>query len=189
MADPTGRMPPWPTEPPRFGSVVLRRFTDADAAMAVELATDPYVPATGSLPAGADQDQALAWVRRQIGRHAEGVGFSFCVADAATDRPLGQTGLWLRSAADRRARVGYALTPSVRGRGIAVDALRAVLAFAWTIAGLERVEALIEPWNVASILTAERAGFRPEGLLHDHVEIGGTRRDVVGYAAVRTPAG
>jgi ribosomal-protein-alanine N-acetyltransferase len=40
--------------------VVLRAFRLDDVAMAVELASDPYVPLTGSLPANADEAQARA---------------------------------------------------------------------------------------------------------------------------------
>jgi ribosomal-protein-alanine N-acetyltransferase len=40
--------------------VVLRAFRLDDVAMAVELASDPYVPLTGSLPANAEEAQARA---------------------------------------------------------------------------------------------------------------------------------
>lgn len=178
-------LPPWPTDPPRFKTVLLRGFTVADVELARQLAVDPYVPQTGSLPAHADAAEALAWVRRQIGRHAEGTGYAFCVADAATDVGLGMVGLWCRDLMVGRASAGYSVAPSARGRGVAVEALNALLGFAWTIAALERVELLIEPRNTASLRTAERAGFRRERLAPSHTEIGGTRRDVYVYARVR----
>jgi RimJ/RimL family protein N-acetyltransferase len=43
----------------------------------------------------------------------------------------------------------------------------------------------IEPWNTASVRTAERAGYEREGLLRSYLEIGGQRRDMLVYAAVR----
>ena len=50
---------------------------------------------------------------------------------------------------------------------------------------LHRLELYIEPWNLASIRTAERAGYEREGLLRSHQEIAGERCDMVLYAAIR----
>lgn len=94
-------------------------------------------------------------------------------------------GLWCRDLTVGRATAGYSVALSARGRGVATDALTALLGFAWTLAGLERIELSIEPWNTASLRTAERAGFRRERLALKHTEIGGTRRDVYVYARVR----
>ncbi|GAB3463939.1 GNAT family protein [Kineococcus endophyticus] len=177
-------LPPVPDRLPA-GPVALRPFRDGDVAMAVELATDPYVPLTGSLPAHADADEALAWVRRQRGRFAEGVGYALAIADHATDEALGQIGLWVRDLDEGRLSVGYAVAPSARGRGVAAAALTALTSFAWTVPGAHRVELRVEPWNEASVRSAERAGYRREGLLRGHQEIGGRRRDLLLYATVR----
>ncbi len=57
-----------------------------------------------------------------------------------------------------------------------------------TIAELHRIELTIEEWNIASVRTAERAGFRREGLLRSHQKIGGRRRDMLIYAVTRVAA-
>jgi RimJ/RimL family protein N-acetyltransferase len=44
---------------------------------------------------------------------------------------------------------------------------------------------VIEPWNVGSITTAERAGYEREDLLRSHQQIGGRRRDMFLYAVTR----
>src|SRR3954447_9631706 len=178
-------LPPWPCVPPSFGAVVLREFTDDDLPMVLDLATDPYVPLIGSLPAHATEAEARKWIERQRGRYAEGAGFSFAVAVAHTGRAVGTMGLWLRELASGRASAGYCIAPGARGFGYAADALTAVTAFGWSLSGVYRVELHIEPWNRGSIRTAERAGYQREGLLRSHQEIGGQRRDMLLYAAVR----
>ena len=40
----------------------------------------------------------------------------------------------------------------------------------------------MEPWNEASIRTAERAGFRREGLLRSWQEVGAERKDMLMYS-------
>jgi len=167
------------------GSVVLREFSDLDVTMAMELSTDPYVPLTGSLPPNASQQQALEWVHRQRGRPVEGIGFSFAIAEASTDRAIGAIGLWLAALSQGRGTAGYSVAPGARGHGVAAAALTALTSFAWTIPELHRIELYIEPWNVASVKTAERSGYEREGLLRSQREIGGRRRDMLLYAAVR----
>ena len=174
-----------PGEPPAFGDVVLRPFTLADVDMVVDLSTDPYVPLTGSLPPHADHEQAVAYIRRQVGHLDAGTGYSFVIADRSTGQALGTAGLWLAPIAAGRATAGYSVAPQARGRGVATDGLTALTGFGWTVPGLWRIELYIEPWNAASIRTAERAGYSPEGLLRSHQAIGGQRVDMLLYASVR----
>lgn len=155
------------------------------AAMAMDLSIDPYVPTVGTLPAKASLEEALAWVERQRQHHVRGTGFAFAVADAGTGRCLGHIGLWLSELGKGWAQAGYAVSPEDRGRGVAAEALRALQGFAWTIPELHRIELYIEPWNTASVRSAENAGFTREGLLRSHQEIAGARRDMLLYAAVR----
>ncbi|MGC5615349.1 GNAT family N-acetyltransferase [Georgenia sp. Z1491] len=181
-------LPPWPDTAPAHGGAVLRRPRTADAEMARELATDPYVPLIGTLPAHASSDEAIAWVERQRARYDDGAGFSFTIVERATGAAVGSCGLWLRELADGRASIGYSLVPSARGRGLATDALLALTAFAWTVPALHRVELRIEPGNTGSLAVAERAGYVREGVLRSHEEIGGRRVDMVILAVVR-PSG
>jgi RimJ/RimL family protein N-acetyltransferase len=178
-------LPPWPRTPPAHGGVVLREFRDTDLPLALELSTDPYVPVISSLPERATDAQALDWIRRQRGRWAEGTGFSFAVAEADTGRAVGQLGLWLAEWPQGRAEIGYMVSPGSRGHGVAAHGLIAATAFAWTIPGLHRIELHIEPWNTASLRTAERAGYERDGLLRSHQELGGRRRDMALFAAIR----
>jgi ribosomal-protein-alanine N-acetyltransferase len=175
----------WPTEPVACGPIVLREFSAADLPMVRQMSGDPYVPLIGTLPPNASEQEGRAYIDRQRGRLAEGKGFSFAIAEAGTGRGVGQIGLWLAGLGEGRATAGYSVMPSARGRGLASAALTALTSFAWTIPELHRIELYIEPWNAGSVKTAERARFEREGLLRSHQEIGGRRRDMLLYAAVR----
>jgi [ribosomal protein S5]-alanine N-acetyltransferase len=179
------QLPPWPDTAPGHGSVVLRRFTDDDFPLAVELGADTYIPLIGSLPAHPSRQQSLDWIHRQHDRYTEGTGLSFAIADAATGTAVGAIGLWLKNLPAGRATVGYSVSPAHRGRGVATSAVMALTRFAWTIPDLHRIELYIEPWNTGSIRVAHAAGFQQEGLLRSHQEIGGTRRDFLLYAMIR----
>ena len=175
-----------PSVAPTFGDVRLRAFEARDADMVRNLSTDPYVPLTGSLVANATTEQAIEWIERQHERLATDTGYSFCIADIDDDRPLGGTGLWLAPIAQGRATAGYGVAPGERGHGVGAQALTALTAFAWTIGEVHRIELYIEPWNVASTRTAQRAGYQHEGLLRSHQVIGARRVDMMIYSALRS---
>ena len=157
--------------------------------MVCELSTDPYVSQTSSLPLDAGEAAALGWIERQHDRLTEGAGFSFCAVDRTSGTPVGTVGLWTRGFPGGRVSAGYSLAPSARGRGVATDARAAVTDFAWSLPPIHRIELFIEPCNEGSRRTAARAGYRHEGLLRSHHEIGGQRRDMELWARLRTDPG
>jgi len=170
---------------PSADGVLLRPFAAGDVAMLRDLATDPYVPLIGSLPADATEQQALDFIERQHSRWTTGVGYSFCVADLFDGRALGTAGLWLGDLTHGRASAGYTVAPGARRRGVASRALRALTTFGWTLPELFRIELYVEPWNTGSIRTAEAVGYVREGLLRSHQPIGDRRVDMLLYAALR----
>jgi RimJ/RimL family protein N-acetyltransferase len=173
----------WPDPLPRHGPIGLRPFHRGDLQLVAELAADPYVPLIGTIPAPYSEAAGLAYLERQHQRLADGTGWSFAIAELATDRAVGGAGLWLRD--DDPATVGYAVAASARGRGIARAALTALTEFAWTRQDLRTVELFIEPTNLASIAVAERCGYRRHELIAGHTEIGGIRRDMLRWEAIR----
>ena len=69
-----------------------------------------------------------------------------------------------------------------RGAGFATAALELVVDRAFA-AGMERLQATVEPWNVASQRVLEKGGFEREGLLRGYASYGEEpRRDVFLYA-------
>ena len=143
------------------------------------------MPLIGTLPPNASPQEAQGYIDRQLGRLAEGIGFPFAIAAAEGNRAVGGIGLWLQGLARGRATVGYSVTPSARGCGLGSAALTALTSFAWSVPALHRIELSIEPWNLGSTKTAERAEYEREGLLRSHQEIGGHRRDMLLYATIR----
>ncbi|MFC9976492.1 GNAT family N-acetyltransferase [Spirillospora sp. NPDC127200] len=81
---------------------------------------------------------------------------------APGDAPLlGVTGLRRQSGPDGvDAEIVYSLEPARWGQGLAAEAARAVLGYAFEVVGLRRVTAEIDVRNAASIDVAERLGMR-----------------------------
>lgn len=113
------------------------------------------MPTTGSLR------EAIDYVRRRHSRLRTGVGYSFAVADAATDDAVGKIGLWLRDIREGRATTGYWMGPEPVALGVLTD---------WAL------QLFVEPWNDCSSRAAERCGFECEGLLRSWQLVGSARR-------------
>lgn len=64
------------------------------------------------------------------------------------------------------------------GRGIASNALRILLDYAFTVKNLERVYAEVYGFNQRSLRLMEHIGFQKEGVLHQHELHNGVRQDL-----------
>ena len=205
---PTGPADALPVLP--AGPFRLRAFEPRDVAMVVEASVDPVIPLISSVPPEASATDAAAFVARQRHRLRDGYGYSFVIAeitgpptaagppgppghpdapdhpDADADRGVGSIGLWLRDIDLGRASVGYWVVPSARGRRAAGFAVASLAAWVFDQLAIPRLELHVEPWNVASIRTAERAGFVREGLLRSWQGVGDERRDVYVYSLLPT---
>lgn len=184
FCDPRGMLV-WPRHDPSHARVRLRPFHADDLPMVQDLATDTYVCDIGSLARFAMASEALEWIAVQQSRHLHGSAYSFCIASRDGGVPLGQAVLWTRSLDHGVAGCAYSIAPAYRGRGLAADALRALVDFGWGLYQLHRLELLIEPWNHAALRTAEQAGFAREGLLRSYHQVAGERRDVLVYSRIR----
>jgi RimJ/RimL family protein N-acetyltransferase len=158
-----------------------------DLGLVRAAARDPEILAISSVPREDSQTAGRAFIERQHRCAERGDGYSFVIAPAAERSPsIGSIGLWLHEIQNGRASVGYWLLTEARGRGLAACALRAVVSFAFNELAIPRLHLFAEPWNVASVRTAEAAGFRREALLRGWERIDGAQRDAEIFALLRS---
>ncbi len=74
--------------------------------------------------------------------------------------------------------VGYVINPAYRGRGIACEALQAVMDFGFRKLGLHRIEAKYIDGNDASRRVMEKVGMTFEGIRRGEMLIKGSYRDI-----------
>ncbi|USQ76292.1 GNAT family N-acetyltransferase [Ornithinimicrobium cryptoxanthini] len=176
-----------PSDMPRLsqGAVVLRAFEDRDVALVQSVADDPLIPLITTVPSSGTRDDALAYIARQHDRLTTGAGYSFAIADLATDRAVGSIGLWLRDVDEGRASTGYWVAPDFRRRGYVATALQALTSWALSLDGIDRVQLYVEPWNEGSWRAAESCAYQREGLLRSWQKIGDERKDMYMYSVLR----
>ncbi|MFJ6531381.1 GNAT family N-acetyltransferase [Microbacterium sp. NPDC091662] len=165
--------------------IVLRPFEASDIDAVLDASFDRSITDVTTVPFAADHGLAGQWLVRQHERAAAGIGYSFAIE--ANEGCVGQIGLWLRDRDQGRATVGYWIRPARRGQGYAHSALRTLTEWAWHLSDLHRLQLHIDPTNVPSLRTAERAGYTREGLLHSWQKVGDERRDMLVYSRLRSP--
>jgi RimJ/RimL family protein N-acetyltransferase len=89
---------------------------------------------------------------------------SFAITDATTGRVLGSIGAHWNESGDV-AEIGYWLRADARGRGVMTRALALISAWALGRDGVARLQLRADVENTSSRRVAEKAGFKPEGIL------------------------
>jgi ribosomal-protein-alanine N-acetyltransferase len=85
-------------------------------------------------------------------------------------RVIGSVGFHGPPDAAGRAEVGYQIEPAFRRRGLATEAVRAILDWAAAEHGIRRFRASIAPDNAASVALVAGLGFRRVGTRWDDVD-------------------
>jgi RimJ/RimL family protein N-acetyltransferase len=167
------------------GPFRLRAFDEADLPLIEEASHDPFIPLITTVPSVYTGAEGVAFLRRQHDRVVSGEGYPFVIEDPG-GRGIGACGVWLRNLDLGRVSFGYWVIASARGRGAAAHALTACADWALTTFEPTRLELYVEPWNEASIRTAERAGFVREGLLRRWELVGNEWKDMWMYSRLRS---
>jgi ribosomal-protein-alanine N-acetyltransferase len=132
--------------------------------------------------APADEAAFAQHLARMDGR----VHFAFVVVDGASGELAGAIHLTnVVYGAFCSGYLGYFAFQGHEGRGVMTQGLSQVVRHAFGVLGLHRLEANIQPGNVASIALVRRCGFRQEGYSPAYLKIGGRWRDHERWALVR----
>ena len=161
--------------------VRLRAPRQSDAAAVFRVYSDPQVLRYWSHGPWTDTAQADDWIARSWTGFAERAYLQWVVARSEDDAVIGSTTLFGCRAQHRRCEIGYALAAAHWGRGYAREALALALAEAFGPLRLHRVEADIDPRNLASIRLVETLGFRHEGTLRARYHVGAEVQDSAIY--------
>lgn len=159
----------------------LREVCSTDAADLYAVHSDPQVMRYWGYPAWTTLAQAQAKVADIARQRANEPILVWAVAEAGSDRLIGTIALFSINTVQGRAEIGYSLASAWHGRGLAREAVAAILTHAFQGLGLRRVEADIDPRNTASRRLAEHFGFQIEGRLRERWQVNGELCDSLLY--------
>jgi RimJ/RimL family protein N-acetyltransferase len=116
------------------------------------------VPASWPEPALAE---SLPGIVARMAEHSDEVdGWVWAVIDPRAAAVVGDIGFHSPVHGRTSVEIGYIIVAEARGHGYATEAAAALMAWAFTQPGIERVTAQVEPGNAASLRIAERLDMR-----------------------------
>jgi RimJ/RimL family protein N-acetyltransferase len=174
-------------EPPLSDEqLLLRPWDEGDLPLLEQASTDEYVAMIEHLPVPFSAEQGRAWVATQHERLDDGRGWAFAIVERGSGEAVGGIGISFRHPPGA-AEPGVWVLGEQRNRGLAERATRLLCSWALTTdTGIERIQATVEPWNLASQRVLEKVGFLREGLLRSYAPCRGGRQDVYLYSLLRS---
>ncbi len=153
--------------------LLLRRHTRADLPAFASFLMDETATRYLALPEEKRTAQAakerLEVVISSYGSDA--ATFFLAVVDKMTDEYVGSCGLHALGGSNSAA-VYYNVIRSAQRRGIATEATRALVEYAFCVLQVEAVEAFVIPENTPSIRVLEKLGFEEAGSHEQHGQHG-----------------
>ena len=145
--------------------LTLRPVAAPDLADLLEINGDPQV--TRFLPYRTWQslEDGAAWLLRMEALASSGTGQQLVIVRLADTKVIGTLLLFKHDEASGRVELGYVLARSCWGQGVMQEALQVVCFHAFGSLHLRRIEAEVNPDNLASCRLLSRVGFVHEGTL------------------------
>jgi ribosomal-protein-alanine N-acetyltransferase len=174
---------PYPDPPLSDGRIRMRRWQEDDVECIRLASTDPEIPKGTTVPYPFTTAEGVAFIHRQWSRVQNGEGVTQAVVEAQSDRAIGLMWVALRPQ-PHVGGLGYWIVPPERGRGVATAAVRLITPWALAALDLRRLEAWVEPQNMASQRVLRNAGFQQEGRLRNFLNTESAASDVLVFSAI-----
>ena len=157
--------------------IVLRVWRREDAPALFENFSDPKFMRYWSRALYADVGEVRSYLDLQLADLERFEFYPWAITLQGDDKPVGNCTLFGVDRDNRRCLLGYGLTPTLQGRGLASEAVKLAINFAFDELGLHRIETDIDPRNESSWRLVERLGFQREGLLRQRWYVNGEIAD------------
>ncbi len=159
--------------------VKIRWLKDADLPALFKIFSDSEVTRYWSSPPLQHRDDAEKLLDDIRSLFQSRTLFQWGVVRVEDDAVIGTCTLARLDATHGIAEVGFALARDRWGRGYMKEALPLMIDFAFSRLELRRLEADVDPRNIASLRLLERFGFKQEGLLRERYCINSELQDAV----------
>lgn len=166
----------------RTGRLLLRRIGSRDSLRMFELRSNPLVMQYIDRPRAASVDEGHEMILKMDEALRSNTGITWGISLESDPSLLGTIGFWRIDTANYRAEIGYMLDDAWHRKGIASEAMQAVLAYGFDTMRLHSVEANVNPANHASISLLEKHGFVREAYFRENYFFDGRFLDSVIYS-------
>jgi ribosomal-protein-alanine N-acetyltransferase len=153
-------------------NLILRRISPADVNALFGILSDVKVTEFYDDDAFTDIAQASDQIKAWENGYKNRVCIRWGISQKDEGKIIGSCGYYGIHTWNLRASFGYELACEYWRQGIMTEALRAMIDYGFDEMGLNRIDAVVMPGNIASIKMLERLGFHNEGRLEEYEKWG-----------------
>jgi len=168
--------------------LIARRFGPRDLPSFVAMRNDPEVARYQSWDTYTEAEGRRFLEELAQHKRGEPGWFQFALELRETGEFVGDCGLNILAHEPRLARIGYTIARPHWNKGLATEAVRALVDYAFSTFPLHRITASVDPRNGSSCGVLEKAGFVKEGHFRQSEWFKGEWADDVLYARLREDA-
>ena len=173
-----------PRDPPTLETdrLILRKMTPGDAEAIFSYASDPEVTRYVVWDTHRTIEDSRAFLNLTVRGYESGADPTWGIVYKGDHSFIGTCGFAILEPEHARAEIGYVISKEYRGRGLATEAVRAMISFGFREMDLNRIEAQCIAENTASARVMQKAGMTHEGTLRQRELVKGAYRDMEMYS-------
>lgn len=164
----------------------LKPLVINDAESLLEIFSDPEVMRYWNTPPWKTLQDSLDFINASNDSMQRQESLVLGVYLQSTGELIGKCMLFSYDAESKRAEIGFGLGHAAWGKGYINEAGEALIQYGFSVLGLRRIEAEIDPDNQSSAKTLEKLGFSREGLLRQRCEVNGIVSDSAMYGRLKS---
>jgi len=146
---------------------MMREIRAGDLPDLYEVNSDPAVTRFLPYATWRSMSDAEAWLERMNKLVAAGSATQLVIVRKQDNKVIGAVLLFKFDEGSARLEIGYVLGRAYWQKGYSAEALRALLTHVFTVGHIRRVEAEVNPDNLASNALLKSLGFTHEGYLRE----------------------
>lgn len=152
-------------------TMLLRTIELADAPVLFSYWSDPMVARYMNIKPFEKLEQATEMIGllNQLAQQEQAVRWA--IVRKRDQLVMGSCGFNNWDKENRRAEIGYELGQHFWRQGIMTEVLSAMVAYGFAKMELNRIQALVEPANKASLQLLQKLGFQQEGILRQYERV------------------
>lgn len=165
--------------------LTLREITVEDCRAIYEYLSDEEVMKFYGMSPLKSEKEALEEIDWYNNIYESKTGFRWGITLQNENKVIGSCGFHNWDKRHHRAEIGFELTRQHWNQGIMAEALRAITQFGFLDLHINRIQAVVEPENFASLGLLKKLGFNQEGLLAQYEFTSGKYDDLIMLAKLK----
>ena len=162
----------------RTERLVLRKMSLDDTDDMYEYAKRSDVTLYLTWSPHAEKAYTFQYLKYLQTRYRAGDFYDWAICDKESGKMIGTCGFTRFDFPNDAAEIGYVINPDYAGRGLATEAVEAIIAYGFKMLSLNRIECRFIPENVASRRVMEKNGMIFEGIRRKGMLIKGRYCDI-----------